>query len=145
MALKIKLNNTTKLVEQDIYEMARVGFADTLEISVWTNDSGTIPHIHITNNEPRGKKTSIDACVQLEKSAYFSHGTHTDTLNSSQRRALNDFMHAKPRNGLTATNYEYAVALWNDNNSDTYVAMKRDGNKVIVPDYTNIEPYMPNR
>ena len=34
MALKIKLHENRSIVEQDISEMARVGFADKLEVSV---------------------------------------------------------------------------------------------------------------
>lgn len=58
---------------------------------------------------------------------------------AAPRKAFNEFMHKPPRNGLTGTNYEYAVALWNDNNSSVTVSLSRDdeGN-VFIPDYSGL-------
>ncbi len=144
MALKIKLHENRPIVEQDISEMARVGFADKLEVSVWTDDGGEVPHVHITNKEPPSKSTSINLCVQLEKSEYFTHGKYKGSLNASQRKEFNDFMHRPHRAGKFDSNYEYAVLLWNDNNSTHEITLQKDANgKVIVPDYTTIERYKP--
>lgn len=140
--MKITTHERLPVGATDIEEMARIGRAGDLEIYVWTNDAGSIPHVHVTNNEPKNKATRIDACVQLEKAAYFEHGMHLGMLNASQRKELNRFMHSPHKSGKLGTNYEYAVILWNDNNSGKDVILDRDDDgNVIVPDYIDIEPY----
>lgn len=140
MALKIKVS------ERQLNEMARVGKIGEFEIQVWNREGGEVPHVHIYNDEPRGKNTGLDACVQLEKSMYFPHGKHTGTMNASQRKEFNEFMHRPHRTGKFASNYEYAVFLWNDNNSSHEIELKLDANgEVIIPDYSEIAKYVPNR
>lgn len=118
-------------------EMARVGFLDELEICVYTDDPGNVPHVHIRDVDTRGKL--FDACVKLEYPEYFDHGCHTDTLNSKQKRKLDDFMNSVPEKGVFKTNYEKAVYMWNDNNSSKDVEFEYyDDGRVIVPDYTTL-------
>lgn len=38
-----------------LYEMARVGCFDDLEVIVWTDDPGKIPHFHIRDRSTRVK------------------------------------------------------------------------------------------
>lgn len=140
--MKITVHGTHPLHEKDLYEMARVGYADNLEISVWTNDPGEIPHFHVTNDEPRGKASRVDACIQLEQAKYFSHGKHKGTLNASQRKALDRFFREKPKYSREPTNYDLAVSFWNSNNSNRIVVPPIDKNgDTVIPDYTNIEEY----
>lgn len=118
-------------------EMARIGFMGNFDVVVYTDDMGYIPHVHILDKATRGHE--FDACVRLENNQYFSHGTHTDTLNSKQRKLFNSFMNEPHRNVHYRNNYEYAVNLWNDNNSSSYVQIKEDENgNIIVPDYDEI-------
>lgn len=118
-------------------EMARVGFMDNFDVIIHTDDMGFIPHFHIIDKATRGYE--FNCCVRLENNQYFSHGNHKDKLNSKQRRMLNDFMNAPHRNIHYRNNYEYAVNLWNDNNSSSYVQIMEDANgNVIVPNYTEI-------
>ena len=120
-----------------LLEMARIGYADNLEIYVLTDDPGFIPHIHIRDRETKGEV--FDACVRLDSPNYFSHGHHNDKLNSKQKKLLNDFLHTAPSNGRFSTNYEYAVILWNDNNSKENITIKRDSKgNIIIPDYTKL-------
>ena len=136
MAMRIKVHKA------DIREMARVGYVDRLEIYVWPGDSGKIPHVYVSNKEPRGKSSSMDTCIQLEKSEYFTHGSHKGVLNASQRKAFDTFMHDAPKQGVFGSNYELAVYLWNMNNSDNNVVLERDTEgKVVIPDYKDIAPY----
>jgi hypothetical protein len=120
-----------------INEMARVGQIDELEICVYNREAGNVPHIHIRDYATMGKV--FDCCVKLEAPEYFDHGCHTDTLTTKQKHQLNDFMNAKPRNGHFDNNYEYAVTLWNDNNSNRDVEIERyDDGRIIVPDYSTL-------
>lgn len=118
-------------------EMARVGFLDELEICVYTDDGGNIPHVHIRDVATRGK--NFDACVKLEYPEYFEHGSHTDFLNTKQKHQLNDFMNEVPAKGVFRTNYEKAVYMWNDNNSNRDVELEYyDDGRVIIPDYSTL-------
>ena len=118
-------------------EMARVGFLDDLEICVYTDDGGNIPNVHIRDVATRGR--NFDACVKLESPEYFDHGSHTDTLSTKQKQQLNDFMNKAPAKGVFRTNYEKAVYVWNDNNSNRDVEFEYyDDGRVIVPDYSTL-------
>ena len=120
-----------------LVEMARIGYADNLEIYVLTDDPGYIPHIHIRDRETKGKV--FDTCIKFDSANYFQHGHHDDKLNSKQKKIINDFLHSSPSNGLVSTNFEYAIILWNDNNSKQNVEIKKDENgNVIIPDYTKL-------
>jgi hypothetical protein len=125
-----------------ITEMARVGFmhGETYEVSVYTRDPGKIPHVHIVDTDTYGKK--LNCCVMLETNRYFSHGHHQGELNAKLRKEFNDFMKQRSPIPQFKNNYQLAVAMWNLNNSDTYIQIKEDENgNIIMPDYTNILPY----
>lgn len=126
-----------------INEMARVGFMDDMDVVVYTDDPGYIPHVHIIDNATRGQE--FDACVMIEDNRYFSHGNHTDVFNSKQRKSFDNFMHEPCRSPKYKNNYELAISMWNLNNSDAYVIPKTDNNgETIIPNYTTIKPYKPN-
>lgn len=131
-----ELNNKKLLTE-----MARVGvMTNNFDVVVYTDDMGFIPHVHIIDKGTGGKE--FNSCVMLEQSRYFTHGIHTDVFNSKQRKDFNDFMNQPCRSPKYRNNYEFAVEMWNANNSSSYVQIveDKDGN-VIVPDYTDILPY----
>lgn len=118
-------------------EMARVGFMGNFDVVIHTDDMGFIPHFHIVDKATRGYE--FNTCVRLENNQYFLHGSHTDKLNAKQRKMLDEFMNAPHRNIHYRNNYEYAVNLWNDNNSSSYVQIREDNEgNVIVPNYTEI-------
>lgn len=140
--LKIRVHESHELSERELNEMACVGDLGEFEIQVWRREGKNIPHVHVYNNEPDGKSTKIDTCIQLERSAYFSHGGHTGTLNTEQREKFNDFMHKSHKNGVFNSYYEFAVFLWNNMEDVRKVVMQRDSNgNVVIPDYTTIAPY----
>lgn len=119
-------------------EMARVGFMGNFDVIVNTDDMGYIPHVHVVDKATRGGQ--FDTCIRLDTNAYFLHGGHKDTLNSKQRKMFNDFMHQPSRNVHYRNNYEQAVNLWNDNNSDSYIQIEEDSyGNIIIPDYREIE------
>jgi hypothetical protein len=123
--------------KQRLDEMARVGFMNDLEVIVYTDDRGYIPHVHIIDRATKGQ--DFDTCIRLDKADYFLHGRHNDVLNSNERKDFNAFMNQPSRNVHYRNNYEAAVNLWNDNNSNSYVQIidDKDGN-VVVPDYTKL-------
>lgn len=123
-----------KIVEEDFYpleEMARLGFINDLEIYVRTDDPGKIPHFHICDRETKGQK--FHTCVQISKCAYFKHTGKEDTLNSKQRKDLVEFL-GKIHKSKKFSNWEYLIAIWNDNNSDVEVPVDCQ-----MPDYTKLK------
>ena len=64
---KMKKFNDWLNENEMLVEMARIGYADNLEIYVLTDDPGYIPHIHIRDRETKGKVfTNID-CPFIEQ------------------------------------------------------------------------------
>ena len=124
-------------IEEAFNERERMRF---LDVVVYTDDKGYIPHVHILDRGTNGRE--FDCCVQLETNRYFSHGKHLDTFNSKQCKEFNEFMRQPCRNPKFRNNYELAVDMWNLNNSDSYVQIRedKDGN-MIMPDYSTILPY----
>ena len=119
-------------------EIARVGFINgALEVYVWTDDAGKIPHVHVRDTNSNGDE--FETCVKLQENDYFLHGHYTDTMNSKQRKEFDAFMRAKPSTPKYDTNYELAVEMWNLNNSDVMVTppIDSEGN-IIIPDYRNM-------
>ena len=48
--------------------MARIGYtSDRIEIQIYTDDPGNIPHLHF-------KSDTLDRCIRLDKAEYFPHG-----------------------------------------------------------------------
>ena len=124
-----------------LVEMARVGIMfNNLDVVVYTDDKGYIPHVHILDRDTNGR--DFDCCVQLETNRYFSHGKHFDTFNNKQCREFNDFMKQPCRSPKYRNNYEFAVEMWNANNSDSYVQIRENElGEIIMPDYSIIRPY----
>lgn len=120
-------------------EMARVGFINgEFEVYVWTDDPGNIPHVHVRDTNSRGE--NYETCVKLENNEYFLLGHYKDRMNSSMRKAFNAFMNAPCNNKRYQNNYEFAVDMWNSNNSSNEVNAEYDKDEnIIVPDYTFIE------
>ena len=121
-------------------EMARVGYIDgQLEVYVKTNDGRNVPHVHIRDANTQGRL--FETCVELARNKYFLHGNKNDILNKKQCKDFNKFMHdeihTRTYNG---TMYEFAVDMWNSNNSNVNIEVQYDTeDKPIIPDYTNIE------
>lgn len=141
-----------KVSDRQRNEMSRVGDLGEFEVQVWSKDCGPavwtpahvyiyIPHVHVYS-----EASGLDACIKLTEPMYFPYGPHVDILNESQRKIFNEFMHRPHRTGIFATNYEYAVFLWNNNYPEHEMMLVRDINRnVVIPDYSEIAKYEPNR
>lgn len=106
--------------EHTLLEMARVGItSDNYEIVVFTDDGGKIPHFHMRDAVTKGHK--FHTCIRFDSVRYFHRGNKQDTLNSKERKDLVKFLSGKCHNKRYKTNWEYALSMWNDNNSDTYI------------------------
>ena len=99
-------------------EMSRIGYLDSYEIYIRTDDAGKIPHMHIWDRNTKGQK--FHTCVRLDKAEYFHHTGKEDELNSAERKKLVEFLKSKhPK--FKMTNWKYLLIQWNENNSDVYI------------------------
>lgn len=124
---------------EPLFEMARVGFiGGSLEVYVRTDDGGNIPHVHIRDTNTQGKR--FETCVQLEKNAYFLHGKYKDKMNGNVCKDFNAFMHKEIHSRtFNGTMYEFAVDMWNKNNSNVNIEVQYDENSnPIIPNYRTI-------
>ena len=114
------------------------------QIYVYSNE-GPIPHFHVidvTNNTKKNTTSSHsnkDACICIYKPVYFSHGSHTSTLNSKELKVLDTFL----RTGYDGTTYWDSICfLWKINNPNMvrdypqHYPQTKEANK--QPDYTRI-------
>ena len=126
----------------DVFGMARVGFIQTkkgdesnLEVYVNTDDGGNIPHFHIRDTNNWNK---FHSCIRLDEAKYFLHEGKEDTLNSKQRKLLQQFMTSSVTNSRYKSkfenNWELACFLWDINNSNEEI-----DEFVKQPDYTKLK------
>ena len=110
-----------------LYKMASIGYftsfkkngkqeSPKLKVFVCGNENFVIPHMHIWDDETNGKK--IHACIRLDKIGYFCHTGKEDILTPKQKKYLVAFLKEKSKNKRYKTNWEYALSMWNDNNTD---------------------------
>ena len=115
-----------------LYEMALIGpVTNVLEVFVNTNDGGYIPHFHIWDASTKGSE--FHTCIRYDCPEYFHHNGKEDTLNSREKKLLDAFFKAPSRNKRFGTNWEYALSMWNDNNSSMNIP-----EDLVQPDYTKL-------
>ena len=125
---------------QEIYGMSRVGTISnkgtTYEIYVNTDDEVKLPHFHFRD---MNDWDNFHTCIRIDVAEYFHHGNKQDTLNSHQKKLLNDFMctpTVKVRfdeHGNRLNNWQYICDMWDANNSDVIIP-----EDIIQPDYTKL-------
>lgn len=110
-----------KKINNSLEEMARIGSYDEVEVVVFTNDPGNIPHFHIRNISTRGEK--FHSCIRLDKAEYFYHTGKEDTLNSGDRNDLVKFLSSKSKSKRFSefTNWQVLLTMWNMNNSSVEI------------------------
>ena len=117
---------------QNLEEMSRVGFVDTYEIYVNTDDPGNIPHFHIRDSATRGN--NFHTCIKICSNEYFHHTGKEDVLRKKDLKKLCKFLSDNSGDDEFKTNWNVLIFMWNRNNSK----MKVDKTQPM-PDYTNIK------
>lgn len=120
--------------------IARIGFIDDVfEVVVYTDDvaCGT-PHVHVVDRDTHGDY--FNSSISLKEPKYYNpnvlhHKQYSHKLNDKLKAEFNSFMMDFCKNSRFKNNYEYAISMWNDNNSGSG-KMKED---VFVPDYTKLK------
>lgn len=111
-------------------EIARIGYIDRFEIYICTDDEERIPHVHIKD----GKR---NISIKLERNEYIFHNGGKDKLSEDDCILFNRFMISPCKNKRYSTNYEYAVEMWNSNNSNILIEFNSSGG-IIIPNYNKI-------
>ena len=115
-----------------LQEMARLGYIDDLELIIWTDDPGSIPHFHLRDRTTKGD--NFHCCVRIDKAEYFQHDGKNDKLNSKQKKNLCSFLNQKVLLGTAEiTNWDKVIMYWNDNSSN--ITLDSD---TEMPDYTKL-------
>ena len=108
--------NTFEIDDNMLMEMATIGYIGKFKVFV-CGDEGEIPHMHIWDDETNGKK--MHTCVCLNKIEYFHHTGKEGVLTPKQKKFLVDFLKDEcKKNKRYKTNWEYALSMWNDNNTN---------------------------
>lgn len=121
--------NPSNVIEETdmLFEMASVGYFNTFKkngkpespkFKVFVNGGeGNEPHMHIWDDDTNGKQ--LHTCVCLTKIEYFHHSGKEDILTQDQKEQLVFFLKDEcKKNKRYKTNWEYALSMWNDNNTD---------------------------
>lgn len=104
-----------------------------VDIRVYAGE-GPVPHFHLVT-----KDRSFDCCICIFDNYYFNHGTHQSVLNSTQRKALNEFLSSINNESLHMTIWESIRYEWIVNNK--YTDGRNGDYPKNQPDYTEIRPF----
>lgn len=90
------INEAMKLYEENLIEMARVGWvpptnSQSIEVYIRTNDSGKIPHFHVRKYD-KNNNFDWETCIRFESAEYFLHGKYTDVLPKKKIKQALDTM-----------------------------------------------------
>ena len=123
------------------YDIARIGFFDDgrIEVFVVTDDTLSHPHLHIRDRYTLGREfmTAVDL-----KTAQYTVSHSPCRFTDCQKELFIKFLRAKHNSKVSCkemTNYEYAVEMWNSQNSDFCKMKLPDNGKLQMPDYKQLQ------
>ena len=126
-------------INDPVEGMARVGFipvgtTNTIEVYVWTNDPGKVPHFHVRKYGKNGHY-EWETCIRYDSADYFLHGRHKDKLPDKKiAKQLDEMLRqVNPKLRNQTTFWQSCIDQWNLNNSD--VELDPD---IEQPDYTQL-------
>jgi hypothetical protein len=118
-------------------EMSQIGWFNTKHkndfsskntIVIWINEEGNRPikHFHFH----RGKDRIFGGCIMIEKSMYFQHDNHLDTLTDKEIIYMVNFFNSLDPDGSGLTIWKMILMGWNFNNPNFKIKLD-----TIMPDY----------
>ena len=93
---------------------------------VYEDEGDHVPHMHLI------KEGEPDCCIRIDKAEYFSHGRHSNTINSKTLKRFINFMKSKNIK-FGQSNYKFAIYSWNKYNKHDQLDMNMD-----MPDYSKL-------
>ena len=129
-----KTDHPNDLNEDYLVEMASIGGL-TLSIGavylIVTPVEGNIPHFHV-HLKSDGSSRTRDICIKFDEPDYFLHGSHTDTLNSGDRKKLYKYLRGNYGHGLS--NWEYLAITWDHDHPNDIIKASSCPNYLLLPD-----------
>lgn len=124
-------------IDEEFLEMATIkwGFM-SIKLAIYGDEGSGYPHFHFYKNlKPEegvpASYRSGGGCLAIESTNYFVHGGHQEKLDSKEINGLITFLNEKNKTIDSITNWEYIIALWNDNNPE----QKQLSMDLPIPDY----------
>lgn len=112
----------------------------SIDVVVFDNDEGPIPHVHVYLDKTRDPRKC--AVVRLDRAEYSTHhGEPVVKMNKNQKREFLRIMKSQWNSRLSSgTGYERAVDIWVDAFEDgSYEKFTLDTNGVpVMPDYETL-------
>lgn len=118
----------------DIEAISKIGFLNketdpkaksNLELWIYSNDPGQIPHMHVHIEGER------DACIRFDSAEYFVHGFNDNKVSSKVAGWIDSLLRKPYKYGIDY--WQHAKDLWNENNSDVEIPEDME-----QPDYTKL-------
>ena len=128
------------LLVNGILEMGRIAFVppenrgSEYDMYIHTNDPGKYPHFHVRQVGRDNIHFKWDKCIRLDVPEYFSHGKGYRGVipdKKIEREVIKILSKKHPKYNVTY--WEYAVQLWNENNSDVQLP-----DDLQMPDYSKL-------
>ena len=131
-----RIDFSEDLNEQEIGGGDRLNLKNIGECKVMVyGGEGTIPHFHLEN-----VNDTFESCIKIYAAEYFAHGgKYTDTLNSKQRKELNEWLKKKSKHVKHHTNWQAIVSIWELSNEDNDFPESKKVDK--QPDYSKMTNY----
>lgn len=119
--------------DENLSEMARVGKVPESQFEVHIEGKeGFIPHMHIC----RKSRKVVVLRIKLLTNEYFREkDDRMNTLNSSEKKALNKYLTSPFNTEFNISNWQHACMLWNQYNSAHQI---KNIKSLTQPDYTTI-------
>ena len=97
-------------------------------MQVWVyQDEGTLPHFHLIS-----ESDGFYSAIRLDVPEYFLHGKYSDTLNSSEKKALQKFL-SKDAEYEDTSNWRFLRMAWNSTSNMKYLCKVE-----TIPDYRDL-------
>lgn len=96
-----------------------------IELYIYTDDPGQIPHMHI---HIQGQH---DVCIRFDSPNYFSHEKNNNTVSSKVAAWIDAILRITDDDDQTL--WKFAVKSWNSNNSGSKLPLDLE-----QPDYTKL-------
>lgn len=120
-------------VEEASYGKLRLNHIGECEIYVYA-DEAPIPHFHLISKDKK-----FETCICIFEPLYFLHGSKTGTLNSKQRKHLNNWMNEVSRfTQDKLNNWEVIKLAWILNNGTKFKEVIRN---YPQPNYSDMVNY----
>lgn len=113
-------------IEEYIGSFSKTKNKKDISVHVYEDEGDHVPHMHLI------KEGEPDCCIRIDKAEYFSHGRHSNTINSKTLKRFITFMKRKNIK-FGQSNYKFAIYSWNKYNKHDQLDINME-----MPDYSRL-------